>query len=80
MKTLTSLLCPAVVVAACVPFQSLAAVENPPFVFKSYGGKCLDFGAPPQVSGSPVFLYGCHGTIAQLVSVMERDASPLARP
>ena len=41
------------------------------FYIRSYGGKCLDFGAPPQVSGSPVFIYGCNGTIAQHVRIEE---------
>lgn len=41
------------------------------FYARNYGGKCLDFGAPPQVSGSPVYLYGCNGTIAQQLRVVE---------
>src|SRR6202040_971365 len=36
-------------------------------------GKCLDFGPPPQVSGSPGFIYDCNGTIAQQVSIEEGD-------
>jgi hypothetical protein len=46
---------------------------KPPFVVRSYGGKCLDFGPPPQVKGSPVFIYDCNGTIAQQVSIEEVD-------
>ncbi len=41
------------------------------FYARNYGGKCLDFGAPPQVSGSPVYLYGCNGTIAQQLRLVE---------
>ncbi len=44
---------------------------NQSFVVRNYGGKCLDFGAPPQVSGSPVFIYDCNGTIAQEVRIEE---------
>lgn len=47
------------------------SVQPQPFAVVSYGGKCLDFGPPPQVSGAPVFLYGCNGTIAQQVLVQE---------
>jgi hypothetical protein len=43
----------------------------PAFYVVSYGGKCLDFGPPPQVSGAPVFIYGCNGTISQQVQVQE---------
>lgn len=48
-------------------------VENPPpaFFIRSYLGKCLDFGAPPQVSGSPVFIFDCNETIAQQVRIEE---------
>ncbi len=41
------------------------------FYARNYSGKCLDFGAPPQVSGGPVFLYGCNSTIAQQLRVVE---------
>lgn len=41
------------------------------FEIKNYGGKCLDFGAPPQVNGAPVFIYECNGTIAQEVRLQE---------
>lgn len=47
---------------------------KPPFVIRSYGGKCLDFGPPPQLSGAPVFIYDCNGTIAQQVSIEEVNA------
>src|SRR4051794_36228263 len=47
---------------------------KPPFFIRSYGGKCLDFGAPPQVVGGPVFIYGCNNTIAQQVRIEEVDA------
>lgn len=41
------------------------------FYVRNYGGKCLDFGPPPQVAGSPVFIYGCNGTEAQRIRVQE---------
>ena len=41
------------------------------FYARNYGGKCLDFGAPPQVTGGPVYLYGCNNTIAQQIRVVE---------
>ena len=41
------------------------------FYARNYGGKCLDFGAPPQVTGGPVYLYGCNGTIAQQLRIVE---------
>lgn len=47
------------------------AIQQPTFTVVSYGGKCLDFGAPPQVVGAPVFLYECNGTIAQQIVVQE---------
>jgi FG-GAP-like repeat len=34
-------------------------------------GKCLDFGPPPQVAGSPVFIFDCNGTASQQVLVEE---------
>ncbi|HKR23263.1 MAG TPA: hypothetical protein VJS17_11740, partial [Pyrinomonadaceae bacterium] len=43
----------------------------PVFEIRSYGGKCLDFGAPPHNSGAPVFIYECNGTIAQEVRIEE---------
>lgn len=49
----------------------VATPAKPPFFVRNYGGKCLDFGAPPQVSGGPVFIYGCNRTIAQQVVVQE---------
>src|SRR2546425_13321002 len=52
---------------------------KPPFVIRSYGGKCLDFGPPPQLSGTPVFIYDCNGTIAQQVSIEEVNARLRAR-
>jgi len=48
--------------------------QPPTFTVISYGGKCLDFGAPPQISGAPVFIYTCNGTIAQHVVVQEINA------
>lgn len=74
-------MCAALVIAvlSLLPFKRSAAVPNPSFVVRNYGGKCLDFGAPPQVSGSPVFLYTCNGTIAQQVRVIEPDPSPNSR-
>ena len=52
---------------------TLDAIQQQPSTFTvvSYGGKCLDFGAPPQVTGAPVFLYECNGSIAQLIVVQE---------
>jgi hypothetical protein len=44
---------------------------KPPFTIRSYGGKCLDFGASPQVSGAPVFINACNGTAAQQVFIEE---------
>ncbi len=41
------------------------------FAFKSFMGRCLDFGPPPQTIGAPVFIYDCNGTIAQQVAVQE---------
>ena len=55
---------------------ALAQSNGHTFFLKSYGGKCLDFGPPPQVAGAPVFLYVCNGTISQQVRVMEPDTSP----
>jgi hypothetical protein len=53
-------------------FGTLQLTVQPPRVsVVSYGGKCLDFGPPPQVSGGPVFIYGCNGTVAQQVVVQE---------
>jgi|CXWL01.1.fsa_nt_gi hypothetical protein len=48
--------------------------QPPTFTVISYGGKCLDFGAPPQIAGAPVFIYTCNGTIAQHVVVQEINA------
>jgi hypothetical protein len=44
---------------------------KPPFTIRSYGGKCLDFGPSPQVSGAPVFINACNGTAAQQVFIEE---------
>ena len=44
---------------------------KPSFVIRSYGGKCLDFGPPPQLAGSPVFIYDCNGTVAQDLQIEE---------
>src|ERR1700739_567590 len=41
------------------------------FYVSSYLGKCLDFGAPPQTAGAPVYLYPCNSTAAQQVGVEE---------
>ena len=60
---------------AAPPLSTLQqfSVQQTPLTFAvvSYGGKCLDFGAPPQVGGAPVFIYTCNGTIAQQVVVQE---------
>jgi len=50
-----------------------------PFFVRNYGGKCLDFGGPPHVSGEPVFIYDCNGTAAQLVVPVEIDPNPTGR-
>src|ERR1051326_8964993 len=50
-----------------------------PFFVRNYGGKCLDFGPPPQVSGSPMFIYDCNGTAAQRVVPVEVDPRPTSR-
>lgn len=55
------------------PATTLAQTE-PTFFVRGYGGKCLDFGPPPQVSRSPVFIYDCNGTIAQQVRIEEVNA------
>src|SRR5438270_6543869 len=53
-----------------IPPTILAQTASAFFV-RNYGGKCLDFGPPPQVTGSPVFIYDCNGTVAQQVRVEE---------
>jgi hypothetical protein len=59
-----------------LPFHGFAQNGGHTFFVKHYGGKCLDFGPPPQVTGGPVFLYVCNGSIAQQVRVVEPDTSP----
>jgi hypothetical protein len=44
------------------------------FFVRNYGGKCLDFGAAPQVSGTPVFIFDCNGSPAQQVRIEEVNA------
>jgi len=56
-------------------FSAWGQTPSHTFTVQSYGGKCLDFGAPPQVTGSPVFIYGCNGTIAQQIRIVEPDTS-----
>lgn len=70
-----------VLILVCAYTSELHAQPRPPvsapttlFYVKNYGGKCLDFGAPPQTSGSPVYIYGCNGTIAQQIGVEEIDS------
>jgi hypothetical protein len=62
-------------VLSAANFQAVLTMQlhvlPPAFSVVSYGGKCLDFGPPPQVSGAPVFIYTCNGTIAQQVVVQE---------
>jgi hypothetical protein len=53
------------------PAGALASVAPPQFYFKSYMGRCLDFGPPPQIPGTPVFIFDCNGTVAQQVGVEE---------
>lgn len=50
-----------------------------PFFVRNYGGKCLDFGPAPQVSGAPVFISDCNGTDAQRVVVVEVDPRPISK-
>src|SRR5262245_32858772 len=57
--------------SATAQTRVIVAPVKPPFFVRSYGGKCLDFGPPPQASGSPVFIYSCNGTVAQQVIVQE---------
>ena len=52
---------------------------NPPFYVRNYGGKCLDFGPPPQVSGGAVFIFDCNGTAAQRVTPVEVDPRPTSK-
>ena len=49
---------------------------NATFTVRSYGGKCLEFGAPHPLPhqaalGSPVFISDCNGTAAQQVRIEE---------
>jgi len=58
------------------PSPPTSAATLPTFYVLAFAGtlvhgKCLDFGPPPQVAGSPVFIYGCNGTVAQQVRVEE---------
>jgi hypothetical protein len=53
---------------------ALLAQNSPAFFAHHSSGKCLDFGAPPQPSGSPVFLYDCNGSAAQQIQVQEINA------
>src|SRR5262245_29091679 len=57
-------------VLASLPSTSLAQ-SAPLFSITSYMGRCLDFGPPPQVPGTPVFINDCNGTVAQQVGVEE---------
>jgi hypothetical protein len=46
------------------------------FYVRALGSRCLDFGGQSSWAvGSPVFIYGCNGTIAQQVRVKEIDAT-----
>jgi len=64
---------PSAAFAALLLFSIAAQTPStlPTFYAKSYGGRCLDFGAPPQVVGSPVFIYDCNRTVAQQVGIQE---------
>lgn len=59
--------------AVCLLFLPFFATQaqTPGFFAHNYGGKCLDFGPPPNVTGSPVFIFGCNGTIAQQIRIVE---------
>src|SRR5262245_17520315 len=48
-----------------------ASLSLPTFYVKNFGGRCLDFGSPPQQVGSPVFIYDCNQTISQQVGIQE---------
>ena len=50
---------------------AMVAPTDSAFVVRSYGGKCLDFGSPPQVLGSTVFISACNGSGTQQVVVQE---------
>jgi Ricin-type beta-trefoil lectin domain/Fibronectin type III domain len=39
------------------------------YEFKGFGSKCIDIGGEPHPEHSPVFLYGCNGTLAQQFSI-----------
>jgi len=64
---------PGIALVALLSLATLAQAQKslPTFFVKSYGGRCLDFGPPPQVSGTPVFIYDCNRTVAQQVGVEE---------
>jgi hypothetical protein len=62
-----------------LPFHGFSQNDDHVFFVKNYGGKCLDFGPPPQVTGAPVFLYECNGSVAQQIRVVEPDSSPTGR-
>jgi hypothetical protein len=48
-----------------------APIAEIAFNVVSYGGKCLDYGPEPQVSGAPVFISRCNRTFSQAVWVQE---------
>src|ERR1051326_2572092 len=54
-------------------FATFTTVK-PPFFLRNYGGKCLDFVPPPQVSGAPGFVNKCNGNSGQQVRIEEVNA------
>jgi hypothetical protein len=66
---------PSLVVGTACALVSPAVAQAPPpfptFYVRSYAGRCLDFGPPPQVAGSHVFIYDCNGTVSQQVGIEE---------
>src|SRR6476620_8826149 len=49
-------------------------LAHPEFLVQSLGGRCLDFGAAPLVSGRPVLLRDCNRGPSQQVIVQEVNA------
>ena len=67
-----SILVAAMLIAAVAMSPGAGAATAPNlFYFKSYMGRCLDFGPPPHMPGAPVFIFDCNGTVAQQVDVQE---------
>lgn len=65
--------------AVAMAHNGSQVATNNSFFIRSYNGKCLDFGAAPHVTGSPVFIYDCNGSAAQRVMVVEIDPTPISK-